>query len=123
VPAPAGGSLTSLLALMAFPGCFFLLLLTSTVARGEYGVVHVVSENWSKDYCILFSSDYVTLPRDLHHAPLLPLHDGRGGADAWTAHPTGRCGPFPIGQTLRCNAQTPLLGGHLVDSPLWGPLS
>lgn len=61
---------------MAFPGCFFLLLLTSTVARGEYGVVHVVSENWSKDYCILFSSDYVTLPRDLHHAPLLPLHDG-----------------------------------------------
>ncbi|XP_027943225.1 signal peptide peptidase-like 2C [Eumetopias jubatus] len=60
---------------MAFLGCF-LFLLTSTMARGEYGVVHVVSENWSKDYCILFSSDYVTLPRDLHHAPLLPLHDG-----------------------------------------------
>ncbi|XP_049717380.1 signal peptide peptidase-like 2C [Elephas maximus indicus] len=54
----------------------FLLLLTSTVAQGEYAVVHVVSENWSKDYCVLFSSEYVTLPRDLHHAPLLPLHDG-----------------------------------------------
>uniref|UniRef100_A0A8C0XYG4 Signal peptide peptidase-like 2C n=1 Tax=Castor canadensis TaxID=51338 RepID=A0A8C0XYG4_CASCN len=54
-------------------GC---LLLLSTGAQGEYGVVHVVSENWSKDYCVLFSSDYVTLPRDLHHAPLLPLHDG-----------------------------------------------
>ncbi|XP_007529744.1 signal peptide peptidase-like 2C [Erinaceus europaeus] len=53
-----------------------LLLLTSTAAQGEYGVVHVVSENWSKDYCVLFSSDYVTLPRDLRHAPLLPLHDG-----------------------------------------------
>uniref|UniRef100_A0A8D2AV35 Signal peptide peptidase like 2C n=1 Tax=Sciurus vulgaris TaxID=55149 RepID=A0A8D2AV35_SCIVU len=53
-----------------------LLLLVSTVAQGEYGVVHVVSENWSKDYCILFSSDYVTLPRDLNHAPLLPLYDG-----------------------------------------------
>uniref|UniRef100_A0A673VFB3 Signal peptide peptidase-like 2C n=2 Tax=Suricata suricatta TaxID=37032 RepID=A0A673VFB3_SURSU len=60
---------------MAFLG-LFLLLLTSTAARGEYGMVHVVSENWSKDYCILFSSDYVTLPRDLRHAPLLPLHDG-----------------------------------------------
>lgn len=54
----------------------FLLLLASTVAQGEYGVVHVVSENWSKDYCILFSSDYITLPRDLSHAPLLPLYDG-----------------------------------------------
>ncbi|XP_012510694.1 PREDICTED: signal peptide peptidase-like 2C [Propithecus coquereli] len=54
----------------------FLLLLTNTAARGEYGVVHVVSENWSKDYCVLFSSDYVNLPRDLRHAPLLPLHDG-----------------------------------------------
>lgn len=53
-----------------------LLLLVSTVAQGAYGVVHVVSENWSKDYCILFSSDYVTLPRDLSHAPLLPLYDG-----------------------------------------------
>ncbi|MBZ3879473.1 Signal peptide peptidase-like 2C [Sciurus carolinensis] len=53
-----------------------LLLLVSRVAQGEYGVVHVVSENWSKDYCILFSSDYVTLPRDLNHAPLLPLYDG-----------------------------------------------
>ncbi|XP_039106594.1 signal peptide peptidase-like 2C [Hyaena hyaena] len=62
---------------MAFLGFFLLLLLlfTSTMARGEYGVVHVVSENWSKDYCILFSSDYVTLPRDLRHAPLLPLRD------------------------------------------------
>ncbi|XP_548046.2 signal peptide peptidase-like 2C [Canis lupus familiaris] len=55
---------------------FLLLLLTSTTARRQYGVVHVVSENWSKDYCVLFSSDHVTLPRDLHHAPLLPLHDG-----------------------------------------------
>ncbi|XP_012606543.2 signal peptide peptidase-like 2C [Microcebus murinus] len=54
----------------------FLLLLTNTAARGEYGVVHVVSENWSKDYCVLFSSDYVNLPRDLRHAPLLPLYDG-----------------------------------------------
>ncbi|CAD7668098.1 unnamed protein product [Nyctereutes procyonoides] len=54
----------------------FLLLLTSTTARRQYGVVHVASETWSKDYCALFSSDYVTLPRDLHHAPLLPLHDG-----------------------------------------------
>uniref|UniRef100_A0A8C6A334 Signal peptide peptidase-like 2C n=1 Tax=Marmota marmota marmota TaxID=9994 RepID=A0A8C6A334_MARMA len=53
-----------------------LLLLISTMAQGEFGVVHVVSENWSKDYCILFSSDYVTLPRDLSHAPLLPLYDG-----------------------------------------------
>ncbi|XP_054430794.1 signal peptide peptidase-like 2C [Pteronotus mesoamericanus] len=55
---------------------FFLLLLASAVAREEYGVVHVVSQNWSKDYCMLFSSDYVTLPRDLRHAPLLPLYDG-----------------------------------------------
>ncbi|XP_045743981.1 signal peptide peptidase-like 2C [Mirounga angustirostris] len=62
---------------MAFLGYFLLLLLlASATARAEYGVVHVVSENWSKDYCVLFSSDYVTLPRDLHHAPLLPLHDG-----------------------------------------------
>ncbi|KAM6175043.1 signal peptide peptidase-like 2C [Erethizon dorsatum] len=53
-----------------------LLLLISAVTQGEHGVVHVVSETWSKDYCILFSSDYVTLPRDLRHAPLLPLHDG-----------------------------------------------
>ncbi|ELW47804.1 Signal peptide peptidase-like 2C [Tupaia chinensis] len=52
------------------------LLLTSALAWGEYGVVRVVSENWNKDYCVLFSSDYVNLPRDLHHAPLLPLHDG-----------------------------------------------
>ncbi|XP_028636522.1 signal peptide peptidase-like 2C isoform X1 [Grammomys surdaster] len=53
-----------------------LLLLLSPEARGEYGVVHVVSKNWSKDYCVLYSSDYVTLPRDLRYAPLLPLHDG-----------------------------------------------
>ena len=35
---------------------FFLLLflLASTAAQGEYGVVHVVSDNWSKDYCTLF---------------------------------------------------------------------
>ncbi|XP_007957960.1 signal peptide peptidase-like 2C [Orycteropus afer afer] len=58
------------------PVGFLLLLLTSAVAQGEYAVVHVVSENWSKDYCVLFSSKYVTLPRDLRHAPLLPLHDG-----------------------------------------------
>ncbi|KAL0597898.1 Signal peptide peptidase-like 2C [Plecturocebus cupreus] len=56
------------------PAVGFLLLI-STVARGKYGMVHVVSENWSKDYCILFSSDYITLPRDLDHAPLLPLYD------------------------------------------------
>ncbi|EDM06295.1 similar to intramembrane protease 5 (predicted) [Rattus norvegicus] len=53
-----------------------LLLLLSPEARGEYGVVRVVSKNWNKDYCVLYSSDYVTLPRDLSHAPLLPLHDG-----------------------------------------------
>ncbi|XP_001376006.2 signal peptide peptidase-like 2C [Monodelphis domestica] len=53
-----------------------LLLLVATPAHGEYGVVHVVSGKGSKDYCALFSSEYVTLPRDLHHAPLLPLHDG-----------------------------------------------
>ncbi|XP_004868718.1 signal peptide peptidase-like 2C isoform X1 [Heterocephalus glaber] len=53
-----------------------LILLLSAVAQGEHAVIHVVSETWSKDYCILFSSDYVTLPRELHHAPLMPLHDG-----------------------------------------------
>lgn len=53
-----------------------LLLLLSPEARGEYGLVRVVSKNWSKDYCVLYSSDYVSLPRDLRHAPLLPLHDG-----------------------------------------------
>ncbi|XP_072502035.1 signal peptide peptidase-like 2C [Notamacropus eugenii] len=55
----------------------FILLHVGTPAHGEYGVVHVVWEKkGSKDYCALFSSEYVTLPRDLHHAPLLPLHDG-----------------------------------------------
>ncbi|XP_021032588.1 signal peptide peptidase-like 2C isoform X1 [Mus caroli] len=54
----------------------FLLLLLSPEARGEYGLVRVVSKNWSKDYCVLYSSDYVNLPRDLHHAPFLSLHDG-----------------------------------------------
>lgn len=53
-----------------------LLLLLSPETWGEYGVVRVVSKNWSKDYCVLYSSDYVTLPRDLHHAPFLPLYDG-----------------------------------------------
>ena len=73
-----------------------LLLLTSTMARGEYAVVHVVSDNWSKDYCVLFRSDYVTLPRDLHHAPLLPLHDGTqapwcpGEDSSHQAHPGSR---------------------------------
>lgn len=57
-------------------GSLFLFLLLSPKAWGEYGVVHVVSKNWSKDYCVLYSSDYVTLPRDLRYAPLLPLHDG-----------------------------------------------
>ncbi|KFO27681.1 Signal peptide peptidase-like 2C [Fukomys damarensis] len=52
------------------------LLLGSPAAQGEHGVIHVVSGAWSKDYCILFSSDYVTLPRELRHAPLLPLYDG-----------------------------------------------
>ena len=46
-----------------------LFLLASTAAQGEYGVVHVVSDNWSKDYCSLFRSDYVTLPRDLQPEP------------------------------------------------------
>uniref|UniRef100_G1U4K6 Signal peptide peptidase-like 2C n=1 Tax=Oryctolagus cuniculus TaxID=9986 RepID=G1U4K6_RABIT len=62
------------LGLLLPTGSLLLLLLASTAARGEYGVVHVVSDNWSKDYCVLFSSDYVDLPRDLQHAPLLPLH-------------------------------------------------
>ncbi|XP_055448026.1 signal peptide peptidase-like 2C [Psammomys obesus] len=57
-------------------GSLLLLLLLSPEARGEYGVVRVISKNWSKDYCVLYSSDYITLPRDLRHAPLLPLHDG-----------------------------------------------
>ncbi|XP_017404790.1 signal peptide peptidase-like 2C [Cebus imitator] len=64
------------MACLGFLSAMGFLLLISSVARGEYGVVHVVSENWSKDYCILFSSDYITLPRDLDHAPLLPLYDG-----------------------------------------------
>lgn len=62
--------------LLPMGSLFLLLLLLSPEARGEYGVVHVVSKNWSKDYCVLYSSDYVTLPRDLRYAPLLPLHDG-----------------------------------------------
>ncbi|KAM5274648.1 signal peptide peptidase-like 2C [Ctenodactylus gundi] len=53
-----------------------LLLLNSAMAQGEHGIVHVVTETWSKDYCVLFSSDYVSLPRDLSHAPLLPLYNG-----------------------------------------------
>lgn len=57
-------------------GSLLLLLLLSPETLGEYGVVHVISKNWSKDYCVLYSSDYITLPRDLRHAPLLPLHDG-----------------------------------------------
>ncbi|XP_066111420.1 signal peptide peptidase-like 2C [Saccopteryx bilineata] len=56
------------------------LLLARAVARWEYGVAHMVSQNWSKDYCMLFSSDYVTLPRELHHAPLLTLYDGTSAA-------------------------------------------
>lgn len=58
------------------PMGLLLLLLLSPQARGEYGVVRVVSKNWSRDYCVLYSSDYVTLPRDPRRAPLLPLHDG-----------------------------------------------
>ncbi|KAG8505039.1 Signal peptide peptidase-like 2C [Galemys pyrenaicus] len=89
---------------MARLGFLLLLLLPGTTARGEYGVVHVVSESWSKDYCVLFSSDYVTLPRDLHHAPLLPLHDGTmapwcpGEASAPQA-PAGSSGQRPLRQT------------------------
>ena len=89
---------------------FFLLLflLASTTAQGEYGVVHVVSDNWSKDYCILFRSDYVTLPRDLQHAPLLPLHDGTGASwcpgqdsshQAHPAHPDGSASQRPLHRT------------------------
>ncbi|XP_004684117.1 PREDICTED: signal peptide peptidase-like 2C [Condylura cristata] len=92
---------------MASPGSLLLLLLLllpGTVARGEYGVVHVVSENWSKDYCVLLSSDYVTLPRDLHHAPLLPLHDGTmapwcPGEAAAPRAPAGSPGLRPLRQT------------------------
>ncbi|CAK7290149.1 Signal peptide peptidase-like 2C [Vulpes lagopus] len=75
---------------------FLLLLLTSTTARRQYGVVHVVSETWSKDYCVLFSSDYVTLPRDLHHAPLLPLHDGT--AAPWCPGKDSPAGARPLRQ-------------------------
>ncbi|XP_034509011.1 signal peptide peptidase-like 2C, partial [Ailuropoda melanoleuca] len=99
---------------MAFPGCFFLLLLTSTVAQGEYGVVHVVSENWSKDYCILFSSDYVTLPRDLHHAPLLPLHDGTLAPWCPGRDPSPRAQPsFPHRRPLH----------HTTAMVMWGNCS
>ncbi|XP_068932089.1 signal peptide peptidase-like 2C [Petaurus breviceps papuanus] len=56
---------------------FIFLLHVGAPSHGEYGVVHVVSEKkGSKDYCALFSSEHVTLPPDLHHAPLLPLYDG-----------------------------------------------
>ncbi|XP_007112757.2 signal peptide peptidase-like 2C [Physeter macrocephalus] len=81
-----------------------LLVLVSATARGEYAVVHVVSDNWSKDYCVLFRSDYVTLPRDLHHAPLLPLHDGTqapwcpGEDSSHQAHP-GSPSQRPLRQT------------------------
>uniref|UniRef100_A0A8C6FYD7 Signal peptide peptidase-like 2C n=1 Tax=Moschus moschiferus TaxID=68415 RepID=A0A8C6FYD7_MOSMO len=94
------------MACLGFLLCFLLLfLLASTTAQGEYGVVHVVSDNWSKDYCILFHSDYVTLPRDLKHAPLLPLHDGRGtpwcpGQDSsHQAHPDGSASQRPLQRT------------------------
>ncbi|XP_007456863.1 PREDICTED: signal peptide peptidase-like 2C [Lipotes vexillifer] len=82
----------------------FLFLFARTVARGEYAVVRVVSGNWSKDYCVLFRSDYVTLPRDLHHAPLLPLHDGThapwcpGEDSPHQAHP-GSPSQRPLRQT------------------------
>ncbi|XP_077020163.1 LOW QUALITY PROTEIN: signal peptide peptidase-like 2C [Tamandua tetradactyla] len=75
----------------------FLLLLANTMARGEYGVAHVVSGTWSKDYCILFSSDYVNLPRDARHAPLLPLHDGT--AASWCPGEDAFPPPPPRGRT------------------------
>ncbi|XP_011375524.1 signal peptide peptidase-like 2C [Pteropus vampyrus] len=77
---------------------FLLLLLTSAMAWGEYGVVHVVSQNWSKDYCMLFSSDYITLPRDLRHAPLLPLHDGTMAPWCPDKDPTHQAQPSPPSQ-------------------------
>lgn len=77
---------------------FLLLLLTSAMAWGEYGVVHVVSQNWSKDYCVLFSSDYITLPRDLRHAPLLPLHDGTTAPWCPDKDPTHQAQPSPPSQ-------------------------
>ncbi|KAM7067462.1 signal peptide peptidase-like 2C [Molossus nigricans] len=80
-----------------------LLLLASAVAQGEYGVVHVVSQNWSKDYCVLFNSDYVTLPRDLRHAPLLRLYDGTSapwcpGEDSSHQAPPGSPSQRPLRQ-------------------------
>lgn len=92
---------------MACPGFLlflFLFLFASTVAQGERAVLHVVSDNWSKDYCVLFRSDYVTLPRDLHHAPLLPLYDGThapwcpGEDSPHQAHP-GSPSQRPLRQT------------------------
>ncbi|XP_022445606.1 signal peptide peptidase-like 2C [Delphinapterus leucas] len=92
---------------MACPGFLlflFLFLFASTVARGECAVLHVVSDNWSKDYCVLFRSDYVTLPQDLHHAPLLPLYDGThapwcpGEDSPHQAHP-GSLSQQPLRQT------------------------
>ncbi|XP_043820346.1 signal peptide peptidase-like 2C [Dromiciops gliroides] len=85
---------------------FILLLLhVGTPAHGEYGVVHVVSEKkGSKDYCALFSSEYVTLPRDLHHAPLLPLHDGTKASwcpseNTHQSYPRGSSSQKPLSKT------------------------
>ncbi|NIG57842.1 signal peptide peptidase-like 2C [Pontoporia blainvillei] len=92
------------MACLGFLLFLFLFLFASTVARGEYAVVHVVWDNWSKDYCVLFHSHYVTLPRDLHHAPLLPLHDGThspwcpGEDSPHRAHP-GSPSQRPLRQT------------------------
>ncbi|XP_027728472.1 signal peptide peptidase-like 2C [Vombatus ursinus] len=85
---------------------FILLLLhVGTPAHREYGVVHVVSEKkGSKDYCALFSSEYVTLPRDLHHAPLLPLHDGTkapwcSGENTHQSYPQSSNSQKPLSKT------------------------
>ncbi|XP_032726950.1 signal peptide peptidase-like 2C [Lontra canadensis] len=106
---------------MAFLGGFLLLLLlTSIVARGEYGVVHVVAENWSKDYCVLFSSDYVTLPRDLHHAPLLPLHDGTTAP--WCPSPDAPGGAQPSSprqRPLRRTTAMVMRGNCSFDAKGW----
>ncbi|XP_057572813.1 signal peptide peptidase-like 2C [Hippopotamus amphibius kiboko] len=97
-----------------------LLLLASTIAQGEYAVVHVVSDNWSKDYCVLFRSDYVTLPRDLHHAPLLALHDGTqapwcpGEGSSHQAHPSS-----PSQRPLRQTTAMVLRGNCSLHAEGW----
>ncbi|XP_008068986.1 signal peptide peptidase-like 2C, partial [Carlito syrichta] len=93
------------------PAGFLLLLLAGTEAWGHHGVVHVVSGNWSRDYCVLLGPDDVTLPRDLRHAPLLPLHDGTSAS--WcpgkgSSHQAGPGAPSqrPLRRTMAMATQS-----------------